>query len=540
MQIDASAQASKPRSLYTLWPKQREAMALLGMGPDWQARRHTAVTELLYGGEAGGGKSRLVRVLAATVATIWPGSRFAIFRRTYPELDETHSMPLQQEWEGLGTYNQERREFRWWNGSTTVLRYAEHEGDVVRYQSAEWAGFALDEATHFTGFQLEFLRSRVRVPRHLAPWAPLWRPVMLYTANPGNVGHLYFKANYVDPDPRGGRILAVPEEEGGGRRCFLRARLQDNPSLGAGYRKRIAGIKDEALRKALLEGDWNIFAGQYFGQWRTELHTIEPFPIPSSWPRRAVSVDYGYGAPFSAHFYVRDEDLLRQEKITRWYVYRELYGAGVLDTDQAAAIVEGVALDKGGSARVRLGTTPVYDYVGDPSMWAVKQVNGAPAVSVASVYRQHGVPLVKANNDRLNGWARVREYLAPQPDGYPGVIYFDTCTEAIRTIPALIRDKKRPEDVDTTGEDHAADELRYACMHFGELQRSAARGQQGRRYGVKTARTTAPNAARHQTLPPAVNVPQGPGRGRDVFERALANARGQYAPSKKLRDMGYK
>ena len=41
---------------------------------------------------------------------------------------------------------------------------------------------------------------------------------------------------------------------------------------------------------------------------------------------------------------------------------------------------------------------------------------------------------------------------------------FNTCVDSIRTIPSLQHDPDRPEDLDTEGEDHAADEWRYACM----------------------------------------------------------------------------
>ena len=41
---------------------------------------------------------------------------------------------------------------------------------------------------------------------------------------------------------------------------------------------------------------------------------------------------------------------------------------------------------------------------------------------------------------------------------------FDTCRDFIRTVPALQHDPMRMEDLDTNGEDHIADETRYACL----------------------------------------------------------------------------
>ena len=44
------------------------------------------------------------------------------------------------------------------------------------------------------------------------------------------------------------------------------------------------------------------------------------------------------------------------------------------------------------------------------------------------------------------------------------IYFFSTCTDSIRTLPALQHDADKPEDVDTESEDHAPDEIRYACM----------------------------------------------------------------------------
>jgi hypothetical protein len=103
----------------------------------------------------------------------------------------------------------------------------------------------------------------------------------------------------------------------------------------------------------------------------------------------------------------------------------------------------------------------------DPSIWN-KQPNG---LSVAEVYQNVladvGVAPRQANNDRLSGWQRVRDYLAPQADGFPGLVFFETMTNALRTIPALPRDRRDPEDADSDAEDHCADELRYVLMGIG-------------------------------------------------------------------------
>jgi Terminase large subunit, T4likevirus-type, N-terminal len=449
------------RPLYRLYPRQREAMRLLGFTLPGERAPDPVVEEMLYGGEAGGGKSLLVRALAITLMTLWEGSVSAIFRRTYPELEDSHIRPILKETAGTAfSYHEGRRELRAPNGSVCLFRYADDEKDLRHYQSAEWEALFIDEATHMPGDYIEFLRSRVRSTR------PGWRPIILYTSNPGGPGHLYFRDQFVSAHPPG-RVWRAKEEDGGMVRVFHRARLRDNPALGREYERRLKGIRDEALRKALMDGDWDTFGDQFFREWNQKAHTIPPFRIPATWRERAIGVDFGYGAPWSCHFYVRDEDLWRSQRLTRWFCYRELYGAGTRDEEQARAIRGGILADQTQQGRAVSAQQPFYSLFCDPSIWS-KQPNG---LSVAEVYQQAladlGVVPRQANNDRLSGWQRVRDYLAPQADGFPGLVFFETCTHALRTIPALPRDRRNPEDADSDAEDHCADELRYVLMGIG-------------------------------------------------------------------------
>jgi phage terminase large subunit len=436
------ATTERPTGLYLLWPRQLEATRLLGLT---DPPADEPVNELLYGGQAGGGKSHLLRAIGFSLCCRWPGATVALFRRTYPEIHETHIKRLLAElppaWAG---YNAERREFRFVNGSTFEARYCERDDDVYRYQSAEWDALLVDEATHFSRHQIEYLRTRVRSTR------PGWYPIVVYATNPGNLGHLYFKAGFVDAAPAGTTFRA-PAAEGGLRRHFLRARLEDNPSLLAAdptYRQRLAGLADEHLRRALAEGDWDIFAGQVFGEWRRERHVTEPFPIPPDWARwRAV--DFGYANPYCCLWLTRDP------ATGRIYVYREDYRAGLTDVEQARAM-----------KRLSIGEA-IRTTLADPAIW-IRQPNG---VNVAESYAQNGVAVHRASNDRLAGWQTLHRFLAVGEHG-PGLQVFSTCPNLIRTLPALVYDPHRPEDVDTDGEDHAADALRYGLMPAARTART--------------------------------------------------------------------
>ena len=457
------------RALYNLWPRQRQAMALFGFGnpaagdPYFRdgAPGREPVEEMLYGGQAGGGKSLLARALALTVMSFWSGAVVGLFRRTYPELEDSHIRPIQREVAGTAfTWHEGRRELRAPNGAVCLFRYCDNREDLGHYQSAEFDVLIIDESTHFPGDWIEFLRSRVRSTR------PGWRPIILYTTNPGGLSHTYHKKQFIDPHPPG-TVWMADEEDGGLRRVFHQAKLEDNPALDKEYRRRLVGIRDEQLRRALLEGDWNTLGAQFFPEWQRETHTVPAFRIPATWRERAIGVDFGYGAPWSCHFYVRDEDLWKESRTARWYVYRERYEKGVRDHEQAAWIRDMVARDKD-QGRRRGSRPPRFTMFCDPAIWT-KQPNG---LSVSDVYKRAlaevGVDPQPANNDRLSGWSRVRDYLAPLPDGYPAVVYMDCCPQAIATIPALQRSNRDPEDADTRGDDHACDELRYVCMGLGD------------------------------------------------------------------------
>lgn len=418
-------------------------MRLLGLDHRWSSPYGWAVEELLFGGQAGGGKSMLARCVAFTLAHIWPGCRVPIFRRTYPELEDTHIVKIVTEWAGTGQYHGGSHEWRFNNGSVVPFRHCERESDVYRYMSAEWDALIIDEATQFTEFQVTVLRARVRSTR------PRWRPVLLYTANPGGVGHTYFRTQFVNSGEDGVPFMAS-KEQGGFRRCFLRSRLTDNPSLPPEYQHSLEAISDPELRKALSEGDWDLFSGQFFEGFNRQHHACAPFKLPDTWHRRYISTDWGYGAPWATLFFARDEDIWKKDHIPRWYAYRELYAPGIRDQQQARLIRDSMEWDN--THRGRSANRLLWDAVADPSMWNKSSQTG---VSPADIYQAQMIPIMPANNDRVNGWQRMREYLDAMPDGKPGLIFFDTCVNTLRTLPDMQRAKNRPEDMDTDGEDHA-------------------------------------------------------------------------------------
>lgn len=455
----------------------------------------TVADELLYGGAAGGGKSEYLLATAVTTALMLPGSRTAVFRRTYPDLNRS-LVPrlLERIPPAVATWNATDHEWRFRNGSVLELGYLARDADAYKHQGAEYQLVAFDELTQFTEFQYTYLRSRLRASGHLAArMAELgWRPRAIAAANPGGIGHHWVKARFIDPAPREQifRTAATLEEPNPGTRVFIPARVTDNPHLNDTYADTLANLGDPVLVRALLDGDWDILEGVRFTQWRRDVHVINPedFPVPlGAGVTRAVGVDYGVGAPFSAHWGARfGDDLV--------VIYRELYQAGLSAQEQAEAIAAAEAPGERDKARpVPIALDPASWARGSttPGGWKATGPDLPPPGSIAHDYRAvFGPAVVKARNDRKGGAQLLDNHLRIRGDGLPRLLVYSTCRNLIRTLPALPRAKLDPEDVDTHAEDHAYDSLRYLLQELAGKVPPAAGQTRGRaRQPVNTPAT---------------------------------------------------
>jgi hypothetical protein len=170
----------------------------------------------------------------------------------------------------------------------------------------------IDEATQFLRSQYRYLRTRNRATRDSVI------PFMALASNPGNVGHLWAQAEFIDPGPPE-QVHEVEVEPGVfEKHLFIPAFLSDNIILeqrDPGYRARLEA-QPEIVRRQLLDGDWSVFAGQYFKEWRPDIHVVEPFTIPHWW-KRFRSLDYGLDCT-ACYWWAVDQS-------GRCYIYRELY-----------------------------------------------------------------------------------------------------------------------------------------------------------------------------------------------------------------------
>lgn len=387
-----------------------------------------------YGGARGGGKSWAMRRKFVLLALKYANLNLLLLRRTLPELEGNHIQPLMKELYGYAKYNQSKHLFTFPNGSTIKCGYCDTESDTLQFQGQEYQVIGMEEATHFTEKQRQDLLMCNRGVREDG-----FTPRMYYTFNPGGVGHNWVKRLFIDRD--------YTEEEDSGDYVFFQARVYDNPALmkyDPGYVKQLETLPPER-RRAMLDGDWDVLEGQYFEEFRRSRHVCEPFEIPKEW-RRFRSMDWGYNDPCSVLWYAVAPD-------GRLYVYDEIYQNKTLAKDIARLIKEKTGFDR------------VAYTAGSPDMWQKRGIKSElSGESVAEEFIKCGVPVIKADNNRIPGWQRVRYYLSDAPDGEPWVQIFSNCKNLIRTFPLATYDKNDHEDIGDDVEDHALESFRYGLM----------------------------------------------------------------------------
>ncbi|MEG1813946.1 MAG: phage terminase large subunit, partial [Clostridia bacterium] len=443
-----------------------------------QLFHQTTADEVLYGGAAGGGKSKACVMDAFKKCLQHPGTSAYLFRRSYRELEDTLIKEAQCSIpKGLAKYKAGAHEMELLNGSKLYFRHCLNDKDRFTYQGAEIHWLYIDELTHFSKVVYDYLKTRLRANIALSI-----RPTVRCTSNPGGPGHAWVKSYFVDSAPyyqvHEMRIESVVLQKAQLRRVqYIPALATDNPHITQDYIFELEQ-KPEALRRALLNGDWDAFEGQAFPEFTDDAlhyedglftHIIKPFAIPDYWPRYR-SFDFGYSRPFSVGWWAVDERGVM-------YRYKEWYGCPPNEANvglklTVGEIAQGIYAREASERMRDIRMTGVAD----PSIW-----DSSRGPCVADMMAENGVYWVPGDNERMPGKMQLHRRLAFRPDGKPMLQAFDGCTAFRRIMPSLTYDLIQVEDIDTHGEDHLYDETRYMCMHL-PLSLKAKKPETPRRY----------------------------------------------------------
>lgn len=455
------------------------------------------IFEVFYGGARGGGKTESsIGDWLQHSSTYGEGAIGIFVRRKLTQLAEVIAR-TKQIFPKLGAkYNEQQKTWTMPGGGRLKFVYLERDSDAEEYQGHNYTRIYVEELTNFPNpGPIDKLRATLR--------SGLGVPVgMRLTGNPGGPGHNWVKKRYIDPDPRGYKVITEScELEIDGLktqvsldRVFIPSKLGDNALLirnDPTYILRLRQSGSEALVKAWLEGDWSIVDGAFFDEFDPSVHVLSMDwldRIPAS-ALRFRAFDWGSAKPFSCGWYAVSDGTwgLPNGALVK---YREWYGSNGKANQGLKMTADNVArgiLSREGASFGQQGQllSPATERItygaADPSIFIR---DGGP--SIAESMMIVGCNWKKADNRRQPGWEALRQRLVGTPcqpgefvtsrlcsiklDGSvleswhaPMLYFLETCDDSIRTLPVLQHDDKNPEDLDTEAEDHAADEIRYAC-----------------------------------------------------------------------------
>ena len=425
-----------------LFPKQQEALQHVGTGE-----------RLFFGGARGGGKSRFSLIAAILVALQYPGITIVAIRRKYSELEEVFIQQLKLDYPEpifMYKYKEKHRMAIFANTSRILFRACDTESDAEKIQGIEFQLMIIDEANNFEEITLQKLTGSLRKSNRKLGMKN-FLPSLIMTGNPGGRSDLYFKHHYINPDYRYWNENELKHRD---KYIFIQSKVADNPAVGEEYVEMLEALPHN-LKEAWLYGNWNVFHGQFFEEWESSQHVIKSFEIPPDWERKS-GMDMGFTDKHPTVFLWAAQDPETQDI----HIYREAVLTG--DLESQASIIADYQKNETMSMQVA-----------DPSMWDDTTKNKIGDDSAAFLFLRQGIPLIPADNSRINGWRIVKQWMHWTRRKPPKLKVHDNCPMFIEAIPTLkynVSNTYNLEDLDTRQKyDDFADALRYllkTCYHY--------------------------------------------------------------------------
>ncbi len=433
----------------------------------------------------GGGKTRGLLYLAQRHCEEFGAAARPLYvRRSYPGLLDFEAQTREVFGLAYGrsaTYNASAHVWRLPNGATFELGQLSDWSDYAKFQGRSFTLLLIDELGQWPDLALPMmLRANLRGPAGM--------PLRLcFAANPGGPSHGDIARRFVF----GATPWEVSVDKSTDRQFVLcPSTVVDNPTLdSASYREQLAAAcaQDPEILKAWLNGDWAISPGSYFGDVIDEQrNAVDPWPRPKPedpnesefWQFRrsnaalewtfGLAMDWGSAAPCVTYLvakspggegpdgrhYSRDSIILIDECETSISIDKPDEGQGLTTVEVAEKV----------KLMARLWEVTPTGVADDATFGKFAY---AASGSIGDELSNAGVRLRPAGKgDRLSGWQLMRKMLkgAGEPD-VPGLYVSRSCGYWWRTVPSLVRDPRRPEDLQTYGQPaHAADACRYALL----------------------------------------------------------------------------
>ena len=420
-------------------PRQMEAYKHVGKGG-----------RIFFGGARGGGKSFMAEGTAVSCADQFKGIEIVMVRKTHPELLSVFINPMRKDFPPevfKYKYVKQDKTAYFQNGSEIIFKACETESDAEKLQGIQYQLMIIDEANQFDEMTLAKMTGSARKSKKQVSLKN-FKSTILMTGNPGGRADLYFKTRYIQPDYSYWRPEELLMKD---KYVFIPAKVSDNPYIEEDYILWLGSLPD-GLRRAWRDGDWDTFQGQFFTEWNPEVHIVEDFEIPKHW-LRSCGLDIGYSVSHPTVCLWTAQDPETQDV----YVYKEYTGMtssdGGCDAKYAADI------------KALSSQENVSVYWADPSAFSGGIKHEHTSESTSFYFLREGVFLSRADNDRINGWRTVKQWLNWSEDKAPKLKVFRSCYRTSQAIPTMRYNNRtiiHTEDMDTTqSQDDYADALRY-------------------------------------------------------------------------------